>query len=241
MKRKYIAVLMAVMAVSITACGQTAITTDNSEEIAELKEEIEALKEETAELKAKLEATDTSSPKQTDEESSELDNFIVETSGVCGADLTWEYGNGILRIHGTGEMTDYNKYFENDKNNYTSPWNDIKTSIGHVIIDDGVTTIGEMAFAGCSSLSKIVIPNSIEQIRDFSFHLCRNCIVNVPDNIIYAYPQIAAETKGAIWRGITYTDRSEFDHALQAIGAGPVTDIPAADTPAGDTPADYGN
>lgn len=34
-----------------------------------------------------------------------------ETSGVCGADLTWYYQNGILVITGKGGMTDYNENF----------------------------------------------------------------------------------------------------------------------------------
>ncbi len=161
MKKKFIAVLLAVMAVSITACGQTANNTDNGEEIAELKEEIEALKEENAELRAKLEATDTSSPEQSDEESSELDDFVAETSGVCGADLTWEYGNGILRIHGTGDMTDY------DYDNV--PWEDVKGRVGHIYIEEGVTSVGTHAFGNMEIASKIVIPSSVSSLRCESF------------------------------------------------------------------------
>lgn len=167
MKKIALSLLIATMTISLSACGQTVSNTDNSEEIAELKEEIESLKEENAELKAKLDTTDTSSPKQSDEDSSELDNFVVETSGVCGADLTWEYGNGILRIHGTGDMSDYE--WTGSSHNY--PWIEIYDKIGHVYIEDGCTHIGNNAFTphNESIISHVSIPDTVRSIGSGAF------------------------------------------------------------------------
>lgn len=202
MKRKFIAVLMAVMAVSITACGQTSRTTDNSEEIAELKEEIEALKEENAELKAKLEATETSSSKQTDEEGSELDNFIVETSGVCGTDLTWEYGNGVLWIHGTGDMTEYD-YDD-------APWEGISEKIGHVYIDEGVTSIGNGAIVSLRSLSKLVIPSTVTSINISDIASCEQLKeLNLPDDLRRICGIMPSEAP-ATWNELTEEEKEQM-------------------------------
>ena len=43
-----------------------------------------------------------------------------------------------------------------------------------VVIEDGVTSIGDEAFSGCSSLTSIVIPWSVTSIGDEAFAECEN-------------------------------------------------------------------
>ena len=91
----------------------------------------------------------------------------AEKSGTCGPNLKWEFANdGVLTITGEGEMTDYS--YSNQ-----SPWYD--QHIKRIIIDDGVTTIGEFAFRDCSNLTSVTIPNSVTEIRGHAFS---NCIYN---------------------------------------------------------------
>lgn len=42
----------------------------------------------------------------------------------------------------------------------------------HVVIPDGVTSIGNMAFYWCSSLTSITIPDSVTSIGDSAFYEC---------------------------------------------------------------------
>ena len=42
----------------------------------------------------------------------------------------------------------------------------------HVIVDEGVTSIGESAFIFCSSLTGIKIPESVTGIGDMAFACC---------------------------------------------------------------------
>ena len=46
------------------------------------------------------------------------------------------------------------------------------SSLSDIVIPDGVTSIGECAFSDCSSLSNIVIPNSVTSIGEFTFSDC---------------------------------------------------------------------
>ena len=73
----------------------------------------------------------------------------VTASGTCGDYLTWTLNDdGVLTISGTGPMTDYT-------NSYALPWDSNRNSIFSVIIENGITTIGDLAFFGCVNLSSV--------------------------------------------------------------------------------------
>ena len=87
----------------------------------------------------------------------------AEKSGICGDNLEWKLTDeGVLTITGTGEMQDWN--------DYSSPWYE-NESVKQVIIGDGVTTIGDGAFAN-TSLTSITIPNSVTTIGSSAFYDC---------------------------------------------------------------------
>ena len=72
--------------------------------------------------------------------------------GTCGDNLTWTlYTDGNLMIDGTGDMTDYNS-------SSNVPWYSKHSIIKSVIIDNGVTSIGNGAFSGCSGLQELSFP-----------------------------------------------------------------------------------
>ena len=166
MKKKLLAILCLTIAITVTGCGQSSSDSASEKEIAELKAEIEELKEENNDLKAKLYDYENMQSEQP-AEASELAGFVAETSGICGADLTWEYGNGILRISGTGEMSDFCR-------DYNRPWEDIIDKINHVYIEEGCTYVGEDAFNNIKVLSKIVLPSSVSKVGSGVFMECKN-------------------------------------------------------------------
>ena len=86
--------------------------------------------------------------------------------GVGGNDLTWTLDDsGTLTISGSGAMADYE---DTDK----QPWANQRSSINKVVIGDGVTSIGQYAFALCKSLSEITIPAKVERIGEYAFYDC---------------------------------------------------------------------
>ncbi|MBR3803077.1 MAG: leucine-rich repeat protein [Clostridia bacterium] len=89
------------------------------------------------------------------------------SSGTCGENLTWTLESGVLTISGTGAMTNWNF-----QKNYDAPWYSSRSSIKSVIIEDGVTTIGDYAFNGCTSLESITLPDSVTFIGDYAFDSC---------------------------------------------------------------------
>lgn len=90
-------------------------------------------------------------------------------SGICGAqgdNLTWELNcDSVLTISGIGTMV----------GGATSiPWDTYKNAIKIIIIEDGVTSIGQYAFYQCDNLSNISISNSVAIIGESAFYGCEN-------------------------------------------------------------------
>ena len=75
------------------------------------------------------------------------------TYGAIYADVTWKLSDdGILTISGT-KMDDY-QY--ND-----APWSFQSGKIEKVVIEEGVTNIGNDAYSDCRSLTSVTIPNTV--------------------------------------------------------------------------------
>ena len=101
----------------------------------------------------------------------------VPTSGTCGENLTWKLEDGVLTISGTGAMTDYSPI-----QGPQLPWAAAK--IKSVVVESGVTNIGDFAFAGQVGLTSITIPDSVTSIGDYAFHYCMSLTsVKIPDGV----------------------------------------------------------
>ena len=103
----------------------------------------------------------------------------AQTSGTCGADLTWVLDdNGTLTISGTGDMHDYDGLGER------SPFRD-NTNIKKLIVENGVTSIGYRAFYDCTNLTSVILPEGLTSINDAAFFGCEN-ITNIkfPEGLI---------------------------------------------------------
>ncbi len=147
--------------------------------------------------------------------------------GTTG-DCTWSLDGTTLTISGNGAMGDYT---------YSSPapWGDWitkvviedgVTTIGDyvfyycdklisVTIPDSVTTIGNYAFAYCTSLTSITIPDSITTIRDYAFSGCHSLSnVTIPNSVTSigedAFSYCGNITSVTIGNGVTSIDESTF-------------------------------
>ena len=91
--------------------------------------------------------------------------LTTTTSGSCGDNCAYTlYGNGQLVISGTGPMADYGTT--------NMPWNSKKSDITSVVIENGVSSIGTLAFYQCENLASVSIPASVTSIGESAFHAC---------------------------------------------------------------------
>ena len=95
--------------------------------------------------------------------------------------LTWKlYADGTLNISGTGAMKDYTNYNSSDSQSPVFGNDTIK----NVVIEDGVTSIGNYAFWSCSSLTSITIPKSVTSIGDRAFYNCSSLTsITIPKSV----------------------------------------------------------
>lgn len=87
----------------------------------------------------------------------------VLREGRCGDALHWSVSPevGLLTISGSGDM--YN--FGTD----AAPWSAWNDSITELILPDGLTRIGQNAFAGSTALRSVTIPDSVTSIAPWAF------------------------------------------------------------------------
>ncbi len=95
-------------------------------------------------------------------------------SGTCGDGVTWTVADGTLTIGGTGNMDDYDNYgceFIGMQPVETKerPWERYSDTITSVVIEEGVTGIGNFAFSGLYYVETVHWADSLKHIGDYAF------------------------------------------------------------------------
>ena len=105
----------------------------------------------------------------------------TDPSGTCGDNLSWTLDSeGTLTISGTGGMENYST------SNRPSWYSDLadRNDIIKVIIESGVTSIGDYAFSGCGSLESVTIPEGVTSIGRNAFGSCKSLTnVSIPEGV----------------------------------------------------------
>lgn len=113
----------------------------------------------------------------------------ANNNGVCGDGVTYSFDDETKTLtisktgEGTGAMYDYDL---NISGNYTpSPWHSsFDVNIQKVIIEEGVTTIGDGAFQACWVLSSVSIPSSVTTIGNKAFNMCYKLnTIEIPNSV----------------------------------------------------------
>ena len=101
-----------------------------------------------------------------------------ELSGKCGDNVTWKLEGDTLTISGTGPMFDYKSY--------NGPWNSTRMDIKSIVVGEGVTTIGNSAFEGCSKVTSVSLPKTLTRIGGYAFDHCSSLKeLSIPDGVTY--------------------------------------------------------
>lgn len=90
----------------------------------------------------------------------------IVQNGKCGekAEFTLD-SKGTLTIKGSGPMNDYAYGFE-------APWYEQRGSVKKIVIEKGITSIGNHVFRECDALTEITIPDGVTSIGDNALESC---------------------------------------------------------------------
>jgi hypothetical protein len=96
----------------------------------------------------------------------------IVDSGACGDNVTWTLDDdGLLTVSGSGAMYDYSY----EITNVVAPWSPTMTAaqpIRTVVVENGVTSIGNEAFLACADVESVYLPESVESIGGQAFSQC---------------------------------------------------------------------
>lgn len=108
----------------------------------------------------------------------------VIDSGTCGEDLTWTLrDDGVLTISGQGEMTGDDS--PNSAGSWRAPWYAYKARINTIVVEEGVTSIGEEAFFYYyENVTTVSLPDTLVSIEDHAFYHCTGLTeIIIPDSV----------------------------------------------------------
>ena len=86
----------------------------------------------------------------------------AEDGGSYSSSIQWSFSGDTLKLTGTGPML-YGT---------TTPWDKYKSDIRRVEVGYGITTLCSNAFAGCTRLTDVELPGSLQNIGDNAFADC---------------------------------------------------------------------
>ena len=153
-------------------------TTETVEGVAETTEETEVPEETEAETEETEATEEVTEPEETTEEAEEAlpEDEVIEdvaaleaggvASGTCGENLSWILTeDGVLRISGNGAMPGYST-------SSVAPWYSKRTKITSVVVEPGVTNVGDYAFYACLKLAEVELAEEITDIGQGAFQDC---------------------------------------------------------------------
>ena len=119
------------------------------------------------------------------------------TPVASDAEQGWSLQDGTLVISAQGAMQDYSAAAQ-------TPWFKDRADIRKIVVQQGVTTIGDYAFYGCENVTSVTLPDTVTQIGKLAFYGCKDLrTLTVPDSVLtvedYAFAK--AGLQSIVFRG----------------------------------------
>ena len=116
-------------------------------------------------------------------------NLTRSYSGQSEDGLNWTLTHdGTLTISGSGPMTDYELYPDSPFSN--APWGEHYWRIKKIVINEGVTHVGDVAFCHGQSVASVSLPSTLTSIGWSSFFSCQSLSdITIPASVTKIGPE----------------------------------------------------
>lgn len=172
---------------STTKTGITDITTEPAEELTESLtsavngESVSSTAEKVTSRTTAKSGSTTTKPATTTKPVTTTKADVV-ASGEYGTNVTWTLDSeGTLTFSGKGAMKDF---IAVDGPEPPPMWHG-NEAVKEIVIENGITRIGDYAFDYCTEVESITIPDSVTSIGTFAFNKCSKLeSITIPDSVI---------------------------------------------------------
>jgi len=110
---------------------------------------------------------------------------MADTSYIVGAVASGTLSNGMtwvlddeacLTVTGTGAIPAFR--------NWDPPWDPYRDSVKSIVLSEGITEVGDRAFAWCKNATSVTLPDSLTVIREYGFNNLRSLnYIDLPPNL----------------------------------------------------------
>lgn len=151
----------------------------------------------------------------------------VIASGACGKEVSYTLTNtGVLTLSGKGATYSYHS-------GNRAPWTDYAHYIKTIVVEEGIESLRNQLFSGCSGVTSVVLPESLINIGGRTFAQCF-CLLEIsfPGSIqtigeaaFSAVPLQRATYRGTDWNRVQLGKQNERVNGL-ILGTGIVEEEP---------------
>ena len=99
---------------------------------------------------------------------------LSPADSVIGAEASWYISDNALIISGKGATYRYDAFDIYDTESDGRPWEEYRESIESVIVEEGITKIGNYLFANLPNLKSVSVADSVVSIGSYCFADCPN-------------------------------------------------------------------
>ena len=104
--------------------------------------------------------------------------------GACGENVKWVLKDGTLTIAGTGAISDFEEYDEEDPSAASAPWSEYRSDIVTIVVEEGVTYVGDYAFDSCINVTEVTLADTVEGLGMCAFQNCKNLTaIELPEGL----------------------------------------------------------
>ena len=101
-------------------------------------------------------------------------------SGLCGDNVFWSFADGVLTLSGEGPTEDFDFF--------AAPWDvaEVSLLVEKAVVEEGITALGSNAFGACPNMKEISLPSTLTGIGGFAFSDCSALEeLAFPDGLLY--------------------------------------------------------
>gem|GEM_PF-5545483 len=94
--------------------------------------------------------------------------------------IRWQLADGTLTVSGRGAIPDFDDKSQKTMDRVPTPWYSLRDGIERIVLEEGITAVGDHAFADLTQVRDVSLPQSLRSIGTDAFRGCAVTEVTLP-------------------------------------------------------------